>query len=118
MRDRGHRPDVHVAGRRGVALAERVGSNERLARLPIFRAAVEVDDLRAGVARGAAREDAVALAGERVGLTLVGEREFATGEEHEAVTGRIDAANLREAIVKERPPRRRCSPLRALSGMN
>src|SRR5260370_21154294 len=62
--------------------------------------------LRAGVARGAAREDAVALAGERVGLVLVGEREFAAGEEHEAVTGRIDAADLREAVVQERPPRR------------
>src|SRR5260370_42513301 len=64
------------------------------------------DGARAGVARGAAGEDAVALAGERVGLVLVGEPEFAAGKEHEAVTGRIDAANLREAVVQERSPRR------------
>jgi hypothetical protein len=58
-----------------------------------------VDDLLAGVARGAAYEDAVALAGERIGLVLVCKREFAARKEHKAVTGRIDAVNLREAVV-------------------
>ncbi len=95
----GDQVDAHVVRELDVG-AERVGDNEGRPSLPELGFTIAVDDLRAGVRRGALLLESVRSAAERVGQGRVGERELVAREDVVLVLF-LPPTGLRELVVRE-----------------